>query len=180
MLNKANLRQTLIAKRAAIDPNLRAQWDEEIGRMLLAWWQMNPVPVLGVYWPIRGEPDLRDTYVRLAAQGVQLALPVVVKKEAPLAFARWVPGDAVVKDGYGISVPATFSEMKPAALLIPCVGFDDQRYRLGYGGGFYDRTLALHPRPQAVGIAYACMQADFEIGRHDIALDAVITEQACF
>jgi 5-formyltetrahydrofolate cyclo-ligase len=180
MLNKANLRKALIAKRSAIAPDLRAQWDQEIGNKLLAWWRMSHVPVLGIYWPMRGEPDLRKTYASLAEQGVQLALPVVVKKDAPLAFARWVPGDAVVKDGYGVSVPATFNEVKPTALLIPCVGFDDRRYRLGYGGGYYDRTLELNPRPQTVGIAYACLRTDFETGAHDVALDAVITEQDTF
>jgi 5-formyltetrahydrofolate cyclo-ligase len=178
MLNKANLRQALIAKRSALSPDLRTQWDKEIGNKLLSWWRISRVPVLGVYWPMRGEPDLLKTYASLAEQGVQLALPVVVKRDAPLAFGRWAPGDAVTKDGYGVSVPAIFDEVKPAALVIPCVGFDERRYRLGYGGGFYDRTLALSPRPQAIGIAYACMHADFEIGPHDVALDAVITEQA--
>lgn len=180
MLNKANLRRALIAKRSAIDPDLRAQWDKEIGNKLLAWWRMNPVPVLGVYWPIRGEPDLCDAYASLAEQGVQLALPVVVKKDAPLAFARWAPGDAVAKDGYGVSVPANFAEVMPSALLLPCVGFDERRYRLGYGGGYYDRTLERNPRPRTVGIAYACLRTAFETGAHDVALDAVITEQDAF
>lgn len=179
MLNKANLRQALLAKRAAITPDQRSQWDKEIGDRLLAWWRMNHAPVIGVYWPIRGEPDLRDAYVSLVEQGVQLALPVVMEKEAPLAFARWAPDDAVVKDRHGVSVPATIIEVKPSALLIPCVGFDLQRYRLGYGGGYYDRTLALESKPAAIGIAYACLHADFEIGPHDLAMDAVITEQDC-
>lgn len=177
MLNKADLRRTLIAKRSAIDPGLRSSWDSSLAAELLAWWNKHPVPTLGIYWPMRGEPDLSDAFVKLAHQGVQLALPVVVNKDAPLAFARWAPGDPLVKDRYGVSVPAQSAFISPAALLVPCVGFDEARFRLGYGGGFYDRTLAQNARPQAIGIAYSITQAEFEIGMHDVALDAIITEQ---
>ena len=180
MLNKVELRQALIAKRAAIDPDLRAQWNDRLAAGLLAWWEAHPVSVLGVYWPMRGEPDLHAAYASLTARGVQLALPVVVQKDAPLAFARWAPGDAVVKGSYGVLVPAAFHFVEPAALLIPCVGFNERRYRLGYGGGFYDRTLARLPRPQAIGIAYSCLLTEFPTGPHDVALDVVITEQDCY
>ncbi len=177
MLNKADIRQTLIEKRSALDHELRAQWNSTIAINLLAWLAQNPVPVLGVYWPIRGEPALHDAYAALAKEKVQLALPVVVAKDAPLAFACWTPGDAVVVDKYGIAVPADPSFVTPDALLIPCVGFNEQRFRLGYGGGYYDRTLARQPRPQAIGIAYSCMHANFAADPHDIALDVLITEQ---
>lgn len=177
MLNKANLRQTLIAKRLAIPPDSRALWNHILASKLLTWLAEHPVKTLGVYWPMRGEPDLHDAYISLAEQGIQLALPVVLKKASPLAFACWSPGDAVEVDQYGVSVPAHPRFISPSALLIPCVGFNTGRFRLGYGGGFYDRTLAQQPRPLAIGVAYSCAQAEFKIGEHDVALDAIITEQ---
>jgi 5-formyltetrahydrofolate cyclo-ligase len=176
MLNKADIRRNLIAKRAAITPALRSEWDHAIATELLAWWRRHPVPTLGIYWPMRGEPNLLDAFAKLAQQDVQLALPVV-DKDAPLVFARWAPGEPVVKDKYGVSVPNHAKLISPAALLIPCVGFNQARFRLGYGGGFYDRTLAQEARPQAIGIAYSCTLAEFKTGIHDVALDAIITEQ---
>lgn len=180
MLNKADLRQALIAKRLAIEPALRASWNVRLSSMLLKWWNRDRPETLGVYWPIRGEPDLQEAYAALTAQGVQLALPVVEEKDAPLVFARWTPGDAVVKDKHGVAIPAATMFITPDVLLIPCVGFDNQRFRLGYGGGYYDRTLAREARPRAIGIAYSCMHAEFETGSHDVALDAIITEREIF
>lgn len=177
MLNKTTLRRTLLAARRAIATDLRSQWDAAIGTQVLAWLAAHPVQTLGVYWPIRGEPDLRTTYAALAAHGVQLALPVVIGKDTALAFAAWTPGDAMTQDSFGVAIPASAGTgVRPDALLIPCVGFNTQRIRLGYGGGMYDRTLALAPRPLTVGIAYACAQTTFDAEPHDIALDAIITE----
>jgi len=177
MLNKAEIRRTLLEKRSALDADVRSQWNKAIASHLLEWQQHNPVAVIGVYWPIRGEPKLHDAYAALAQAQVTLALPVVVAKDAALAFARWTPGDAVVVDKYGIAVPANPQLVSPDALLIPCVGFNVQRFRLGYGGGYYDRTLAPQPRPRAIGIAYSCLRTDFEADPHDIPLDVLITEQ---
>lgn len=179
MQNKTALRRSLLATRRAIDADTRSRCDADIGDRVLAWWHIHRVKSLGVYWPIRGEPDLRATYEALAAYGVQLALPVVHSPHAPLAFAAWAPGDALVQDALGVSIPATMAiGLRPDALLIPCVGFNAQRVRLGYGGGFYDRTLALAPRPLAIGIAYACAQATFNAAAHDVALDEIITEES--
>lgn len=177
MLNKADIRRTLLEKRAALDTELRKQWDQAIADHLLAWQQQNPVAIMGVYWPIRGEPELHDAYAALARMQVSLALPVVVAKDAALAFARWTPGDEVVVDKYGIAVPAKPQMVAPDALLIPCVGFNAQRFRLGYGGGYYDRTLAPQPRPRTIGIAYSCLHTNFDADVHDIPLDVLITEQ---
>lgn len=175
--DKAALRRTLLAHRQAIQPEVRAQWNAAIGARVLAWWNANPAQAIGVYWPIRGEPDLRDTYAELARKGAKLALPVVTGKDAPLCFVRWIPGAPMVKDAYGVMVPRDASNViRPDALLVPCVGFNDANIRLGYGGGFYDRTLAGAARPLAVGIAYASCRAAFAGDSHDIALDEVITE----
>ncbi|MES2931975.1 MAG: 5-formyltetrahydrofolate cyclo-ligase [Pseudomonadota bacterium] len=177
MTDKTTLRKSLIAARRAIDPALRQQWDAAIGRQVMDWCLRHEIGTCAVYWPIQGEPDLRPMYAQLSARGIRLALPVVVAKEAPLRFVLYAPGDALVKDGMGCSVPAVRDDaVLPDAVLIPCVGFNHARYRLGYGGGFYDRTLALTPRPLAIGVAHSISRADFAIEPHDIALDALITD----
>ena len=179
MLNKAALRRSLLATRYALDTDTRIQWDEAIGRRVHAWLTAHPAQVLGVYWPIQGEPDLRSVYVDLARRGISLALPVVSSKNAPLKFAAWAPDDPLMKDACGVLVPARWSEpVRPNTLLIPCVGFNAQRIRLGYGAGYYDRTLATTPRPATIGIAYTCARAAFDGAPHDIALDTIITEAA--
>ena len=190
---KGLLRIALLAARKAISADQRLTFDTAIGERVINWATALPdgnsedVPgrfpvsgVLGVYWPIRDEPDLRPAYATLIARGVQLALPVVVGKDAPLQFIRWQPGEAMIKDSFGVAIPANGEIVIPQALLIPCVGFNPQRLRLGYGGGFYDRTLAIEPRPIALGIAYAAGLVDFSGGHHDIALDQIFTERDCF
>jgi 5-formyltetrahydrofolate cyclo-ligase len=141
---------------------------------------------IGLYWPVAGEFDARTAMARwLAADPARgAALPVVVKPHAPMAFHAW-SAHAPMKEGrYRIPVPAEEHVVVPDLLLIPCVGFDADRYRLGYGGGYYDRTLAAWPdskRPVTIGIAY-------ESGRcpalpresHDMPLDAIVTESAIY
>lgn len=174
---KAALRRHLKAERASLDgPGKRAR-DERIGAQILAWWRRTRPPLLAVYWPLSGEPDLHASYQALADEGALLALPVVVQRHAPLAFAAWTPGEAMVADPLGVSIPRELRTVaRPPALLVPCLGFNAQGYRLGYGGGFYDRTLAPAPRPLTLGIAYACQLAQFEADVHDMPLDQVITE----
>lgn len=176
-MTKMALRHALKSDRSAMSAALRMAWDAAICTHVLAWWHAHPVASLGIYWPMPGEPDLRPAYVALAARGVQFALPIVVDNHAPLQFAAWAVGDALKKDVFGVLIPAAISTpFLPDALLIPCLGFNAARFRLGYGGGFYDRTLALSPRPLAIGIAYGCAQVAFDAGPHDIALDQIITE----
>jgi 5-formyltetrahydrofolate cyclo-ligase len=174
---KSRLRQNLIAQRQAIAPAVRAEWDAIIGKNLSRLLEAQPVQAIGVFWPMRSEPDLRGLFVEWAAAGLQLALPVVIDSDLPLKFLAWAPGDALAKDAMGVWVPASASrEVTPDLLLVPCVGYTRERFRLGYGGGFYDRTLVAEPRPRAIGVAYACARADFAVEAHDIALDAVVTE----
>jgi 5,10-methenyltetrahydrofolate synthetase len=180
--DKPQLRRTLKERRRAIDHATKRAWDDRIGARVLAWWRANAGTMsgtaLGVYWPLAGEPDLHPAYAELAEAGVRLALPVVLARDAALGFAEWVPGEPTEADSLGVAVPAELRMVeRPGVLLVPCLGFDARGYRLGYGGGFYDRTLAPEPRPKTLGIAYACQQAEFEIGEYDIPLDAVITEQ---
>lgn len=168
----------MLSVRRALAPEMRAQWDREIGAKLVQWWRETGVGSVGVYWPLRDEPDLHACYAELARLGVKLLLPVVLEKHAPLAFAEWSIGEAMVKDKMGVAVPAQLRivEAYPPALIVPCLGFNRQGYRLGYGGGFYDRTLAREPRPATVGVAYRCLAADFGSDGHDVALDRIVTE----
>ena len=177
LVAKADLRKALKLALAQLDPLQKAGWDAAIGARVLAWRRSAAVSALAVYWPLPGEPDLADTYAALAAAGVRLALPVVLERHAALGFAEWVPGEAMLADCMGVAVPAALRMVeRPPALLIPCLGFNAARYRLGYGGGFYDRTLEAQPRPLTVGVAYACQEAQFASAPHDVALDLVLTE----
>jgi 5-formyltetrahydrofolate cyclo-ligase len=134
---------------------------------------------VGFYWPIRGEPDLREFVRSLLDRGFTAALPVVVEKNAPVEFHRFTPTTRLTRQSvWGIPIPAERDPVRPDVLLVPLVGMDEQCFRLGYGGGYYDRTLAsLMPRPYAIGVG-------FELGRletiypqpHDIPMDVVITE----
>ncbi len=174
---KAALRKALRTARGVLDPAIKVQWDARIGAQVVAWWRLRQVAAVGVYWPLAGEPDLRAAYAELHAAGVRLALPVVMERDAPLAFAAWTPGEPTIPDEMGVQVPAQLRFVeRPPALLVPCLGFTADGYRLGYGGGYYDRTLEPAPRPYTLGIAYSSQQAQFSHAPHDVPLDVVVTE----
>jgi 5,10-methenyltetrahydrofolate synthetase len=184
MQNKSELRRALLAARNAIHQDQRPLLDHKLSIKILAWQAAAGIKTLGVYWPMRGEADLHAAYAALVEQGVHLALPLV-HPDAALTFVAWTPGEALSKDRFGTGVPAAAKpELRPEALLIPCLGFNRQCYRLGYGGGFYDRTLApqspLQPRPLAIGVAYAQGEVEFAADTYDIALDMIVTEDASF
>ena len=139
-------RQRLLDLRLALPLAQRLQAGRQIEARLDslcrdAGWLRQGVIVSG-YWPLRGEPDLRPWLARLHADGIVCVLPVVVAKQTPLRFRRWFPGCPMEKGFWNIPVPVDPAEFAPDLLLAPLVGFDSQRYRLGYGGGYFDRTLA--------------------------------------
>lgn len=174
---KPALRQSLLAARRAIPQPQKTRWDKAISQCLLAWLQQNRLASVAVYMPIQGEPDLTPLYETLNRQGTALALPVVLDKAAPLQFAAWQPGETMTKDKAGVAIPANLRIVpRPQAILVPCLGFTHERFRLGYGGGYFDRTLTEPPRPHAIGIAYNCLKTCFPIEPHDIPLDRIITE----
>jgi 5-formyltetrahydrofolate cyclo-ligase len=178
MTDKNKIRQDLISARHAIADHVRTEWNIAIGQQLLKWLDLHPATILGVYWPIRNEPDLRTIYPELAMRGIQLALPAVIDKQSPLKFLQWKLEDALMPDAMGIPTPDISGlEVKPDTILVPCVGFNAEMIRLGYGGGFYDRTLARPGRPVAIGIAYECSRTSFAAAPHDVAFDAVVTEK---
>jgi 5-formyltetrahydrofolate cyclo-ligase len=136
------------------------------------------------YWPIREEADIRPLLTALHERGHRLALPRVVRRGAPLRFLRWRPGDCLAPGYAGIPEPAADGEeIVPDVLLVPLLGFDRAGRRLGYGGGFYDRTLgALRRRGavEAIGIGYSEQEVDsLPPGDHDEPLDWIVTELGC-
>jgi 5-formyltetrahydrofolate cyclo-ligase len=137
-----------------------------------------PNAIVSGYWPMGDEADPRALMSALAARGHALALPRVEKKNAPLVFHRWREGEALVIHKFGMSEPHLDSQIVvPDVLLVPLLAFDADGYRLGYGGGFYDRTLFSLARKTAIGIAYAGQQVSaLPHEAHDHPLDAVLTE----
>ena len=173
---KRNLRKTLLETRKGITPDERSRFDREIGNRVSLYLKSLRFATIGVYLPIRNEPDLSALYAELSGS-MQLSLPITLNKNEPLQFVQWEPGDSLIKGAYNVSIPEIQDPVNmPEALLIPCVGFTSDRFRLGYGGGFFDRTLAKYPDTHTVGIAYSCLLTSFETEENDIPLDCIITE----
>lgn len=131
------------------------------------------------YWPIKCEPDLRPLLVDLHNSGFVVALPIVEVRAAPMVFRRWTPETRMVKGDWGIPVPASDAEaLTPDIALAPCLGWDKECYRLGWGGGYFDRTFAkLAPRPLAIAIALSDTRLTTIYPQpHDIPFDLVVTE----
>src|SRR5574343_516064 len=170
------LRREMVARRAALSDAEHARLSSRIVAHLLA---SLPVPgVVAFCWPIKHEPDVRAVVERWAALGARPALPVVVAEEAPLAFRLWTADTPLEPDRYGIPTPAAGDFVQPEVILLPLNGFDGAGYRLGYGGGFFDRTLAaLSPRPLAVGVGFEINRlASIRPESHDQRLDWIVTE----
>ena len=170
------LRRDMVARRAALSEAEHDAWSARIVAHLAA---ALPAPrVVAFCWPIKHEPDVRAIVPHWAGLGTRAALPVVVQEGAPLAFRHWARETPLAPDRYGIPTPMAGEWLIPDLILLPLNGFDADGYRLGYGGGYFDRTLAaLCPRPLAVGVG-------FEINRlptirpesHDQRLDWLVTE----
>jgi 5,10-methenyltetrahydrofolate synthetase len=178
-------RERLIGLRKVIARDERAELDAGIARGLDA--------VLGdavfgdvagrciaVYWPIRGEPDLKSWFDELPARGAELALPVIEGRDRPLSFHAWRPGDALVRGPLNIPVPERGRVVRPDVMLSPLVGYDRERHRLGNGGGYYDRTLAGFDRkPLTIGVGYRrCAIRSIYPQPFDVPMDIVVTESS--
>ena len=175
-------RDELIGRREALPQGERQELQARIIDLLQTRFPELERGLIGFYWPIRSEIGLHALIRRLVARGARAALPAVVEKGAPLEFRAWRPGDRLERGFWNIPVPAERRVVRPTVLLVPLVGFDQDGYRLGYGGGYYDRTLAaMTPRPRAIGVGY-------ELGRletihpqpHDVPMDAIVTEAGVF
>jgi 5-formyltetrahydrofolate cyclo-ligase len=171
-------RKRLLEQRLALAPEVRADHAREIARRLHELIRDPAGLIVGAYWPIRGEPDLRAWLEELRSRGARTALPVVVAKGAPLVFRLWRQGDKLERGVWNIPVPANGEEVRPHVTLAPVVGYDAGCYRLGYGGGFFDRTLAQLPASTvAIGVGYAEAEiATIYPQPFDIPMRHIVTE----
>ena len=181
---KKALRTALIAERLNMtDRQQRAAVLQDVMRI---WLVGRPDTVVGAYWPIKGEFDPLPALHRWKEDGElidqpeprRIGLPVVDKVHKTMVFHAWYPGCRMEEDAYGIPKPKDTVVIVPTLLFISCVGYGPGGHRLGYGGGFYDRTLAsLEPRPFTVGLGFTHgFLPDLESESHDIALDAILNE----
>lgn len=169
---KARARVAALAARAGQDPALGVR----LAARLLA---ESPPPagaVVSGFWPLEGEIDIRPLLHALAERGHAVALPITPPRGRPLSFARWQPGDRLMPGRFGTSHPSG-EPLTPDVLLVPLLAFDSRGRRLGYGGGYYDRTLAGLPGRRAIGCAFAAQEvASIPVEPTDMPLDAVATE----
>jgi 5-formyltetrahydrofolate cyclo-ligase len=146
-------RERLYALRRETPVAARAAMEEAIASRLDAM-ELSPDTVVSGYWPIRGELDLRPWLAGLAARGVRVALPVVEARAAPLGFRLWTPEARMERGAWNIPVPADGGPVTPDIVLAPLVGVDRAGYRLGNGGGYFDRTLAILCPREVVGVGH--------------------------
>ncbi|HTV67052.1 MAG TPA: 5-formyltetrahydrofolate cyclo-ligase [Rhizobiaceae bacterium] len=171
-------RERLIATRLEIPASVRAEYSERIAAGLDAVIGAVSGKMISLYWPFRGEPDLRTWLASVNERGGRTALPLVVAKGQPLVFRAYAPGDKLEKGVWNIPIPADGPEVVPDIVISPVVGIDPNNYRLGYGGGFFDRTLAALPvKPLVVGIGYEMQRIPTIYPQwNDIPMDVVVTE----
>lgn len=175
---RATLRRRCIALRMALPAHTHAQASRHILDCLQAFLLPWPRGVIAFCAALRGEVDCQPLIETLLAGGWQAAMPVVIDRAFPMVFRPWTPDAAMTVDPHGIPVPDTTESVVPDIVLLPLVAFDQAGYRLGYGGGYFDRTLAAaSPRPLAVGVGFACCEVDDICPEnHDMRLDFVVTE----
>ncbi len=175
-------RQGLLAAREALDADAlehaRLRIDAHLERAFPGLVSTR----LAFCWPMRGEYDARPLAQGLRGRGAVTALPVVVAPGRPLEFRAWYPGVPLAAGPLGIPYPAASEVIVPTVILVPLIGWDAAGHRLGYGGGYFDRTLAaLDPRPTSIGVGY-------ELGRiatihpqpWDIPMDWMVTERGVY
>lgn len=175
---RAALRRDKLAARMALDEKTRATLSARIETHLAALLTALPPQTLSFCAPVRGEFDAQPLASLLIELGWQASMPVAGAAHAPMSFRRWTPSSAMQIDRHGIPVPAGGQATVPDIVLLPLVAFDENGFRLGYGGGYFDRTLAaLVPRPLSIGVGFELARApDVRPQAHDIPLDAVVTE----
>lgn len=185
------LRARLRQLRAELPEDQRSRDGLLMRARLFAWFNVTrdaairagrPAPAtVAAFWPMEDEPDLRPLLAQWSENGVTVALPVMRERNAPLVFLPWTPDAALHAGPYGIQEPTQGADVLPDVLLVPTLGYTEHGDRLGYGGGYYDRTLAaLRDRGHAftaVGVAWNCGELDlgYAPAAHDFRLDAVIT-----
>lgn len=177
-----DLRSRLIAAREALPAEAHARLSREIERHLGALVDaMNPRG-LAFCWPFRAEFDARALVAERLQSGLRACLPVIIDSNSPLEFREWTPQSEMIEDRYGIHIPTRGETLRPDAILMPLNGFDAAGYRLGYGGGYFDRSLAaLAPRPRAIGVGFELAQVGtIRPQAHDLPMDFIVTEAGVF
>jgi len=176
---RAALRREKIAARMGLAPHEHVRLAALVEGHLEREFGRRAAGVLAFCWPIRNEFDARPLVERLLAMGWRACMPTVETVAAPMRFRSWTPGCAMAADPHGIPVPAhDAEELQPDVVLLPLVAFDAAGYRLGYGGGYFDRTLAaLQPRPLTCGVGFELARTEMLYPQpHDIPLDMIATE----
>ncbi|MDW5444221.1 5-formyltetrahydrofolate cyclo-ligase [Polaromonas sp. SM01] len=206
-MDKLTARKALIEQRLNLPDRL--QRADLLQRVLRIWLIGREDAVIGAYWPIKGEfdplpalyrwqedamlgesfepktPLVPDGSVQIATESIasrsprKIGLPVVDKVHKTLTFHAWYPGCPMEEDAYGIPKPKDTEVIVPTLLFVPCVGYGPGGYRLGYGGGFYDRTLAtLQPQPFTVGLGYSHgWLPELAPEPHDVPLDTLLNDE---
>jgi 5,10-methenyltetrahydrofolate synthetase len=174
-------RARLIGERERVDPATLEGWRRRIDAHLQRSFPGLAASTLVFCWPMRGEYDARVLADALRARGAVTALPVVVAPGQPLAFREWHPGVVLASGPLGIPYPAGSDPVAPSVALIPLNGWDEAGHRLGYGGGFFVRTLAIRPRPIAIGVGYELgRMKTIEPQAWDIPMDWIVTERGVY
>lgn len=175
-------RAELILRRESSDRVQRQSWNERITALLLEGFVLSRGMVVAYCWPFKDEFDARFAVRSWREQGVTAALPEVIAKAQPLQFRKWWPGAPMTPGVYDIPVPDGTEVLAPDIALVPMNGFDENCYRLGYGGGYFDRTLmACNRRLLTIGIAYEMLRLPSIYPQaHDIPMDFVVTEAAVY
>lgn len=173
-------RTRILAARQGMSTAAHRAASRAIGQRLEGFLQAHRPAVLGAYWPIRREFNPLPLMQRLIAAGTRIALPSILEKNAPLEFRLWQPGARLAVGIYDIPYPAEAPAVTPDALIIPLVGYDLAGYRLGYGGGYYDRTVPLlSPCPRLIGVGFEGAQLQTIYPQpYDIRMDCIITDAA--
>lgn len=175
-------RQQLLAGRAALPQEARAAAARQVSAHVLQVLDERSIPFAGLtvsgYWPIKSELDLRPLLIACISRGARAALPLVETKASPLVFREWTPETKMQRSFWNIPVPASTAVVVPDILLSPLVGWDSEGYRLGYGGGHFDRTLAVLKSPRlviGVGLQSAAIDTIFP-QPHDVRMDVIVTD----
>jgi len=176
---KHELRQQAHAKRAALSPSFRYEAAIGAAETFTASVPIKSGQVISLYWGIRDELSTEPLLIQLMDEGHQVCLPVVMGKAQPLEFRLWKEGEPLEPSGFGTLAPSQYApKVEPDVLVMPLLGFDANGMRLGYGGGYYDRSVAGIKKPTLlVGYAFADQEFDqLAFNKHDMPLDMVVTE----
>jgi 5-formyltetrahydrofolate cyclo-ligase len=171
-------RSELLELRTSFSEEQQLRASETILEGVNSLFRSHRTRIAGFYWPFRGEIEVLPLIHRFLAEGGTAALPVVVGRARPLTFRLWTPGCPMAAGPFGIPYPAESPVVVPDTLVVPLVGYDDCCYRLGYGGGYYDRTLAVaEPKPLSIGIGFTSLRLEtIWPQQYDVPMDYIVTE----